>query len=91
MPKPSASGKGKTADCQTTAANANTSAGSRDETPAESVEPSGKTYAMCKELCQKISTAILRGINERFDEFETKFQTLVTSLADLKPTWATKC
>ncbi|XP_072097787.1 uncharacterized protein [Mobula birostris] len=78
MPK---ANKAKTADCQTTEVSANN--GSVKNFSASEIS-SDKTYAMCKEIGQEISESVLRGINGRFDVFETKFQTLVASQADLQ-------
>lgn len=39
---------------------------------------------MCKELCKEMSESVLRCINERFNAFEAKFQSLAASQAELQ-------
>lgn len=39
---------------------------------------------MCKELCKDISESVLRGINDHFDAFESKFQSLLSVQIDLQ-------
>lgn len=84
MPKPNTSSKVKTADSQTAGAKASTVAGYSGDSPAKSDMPPDKTYDMCKALCKEMSESILRCINDRFDTFETKFQLLSASQAELQ-------
>lgn len=42
------------------------------------------TYAVCKEMCQEISSSILEKIDQRFDAFETRFQSLYSEQSELK-------
>ena len=46
--------------------------------------PPDKTYDMCKELCKEVSESVLPCINERFDAFEAKFQSLAALQAELQ-------
>lgn len=63
---------------------ANTSGSSSTKPSAKPDQLPDKMYAMCKELCKDISESVLHGINEHFDAFETKFQSLLSVQVDLQ-------
>lgn len=86
MPKPNISGKAKTTESQATGARPGTTSGCSptNESPTEPNMPPDKTYDMCKALCKEVSESVLRCINERFDAFEAKFQSLAASQAELQ-------
>ena len=88
MPKPNTSSKAKTTDSQPTGASrANAiscNVSHASDSPTKLNAPPDKTYDMCKELCKDVSESVLRCINERFDAFEAKFQSLSAMQADLQ-------
>lgn len=86
MPKPSVSSKAKSTDSQANGARASTidSRGPVSDSPTKLDMPPDKTYDMCKELCKEVSESVLHCINERFDAFEAKFQSLAASQAELQ-------
>lgn len=43
-----------------------------------------KTYAICKEMCKEMSMSILGKIDERFDAFDTRFETLLSEQANMR-------
>lgn len=86
MPKPSVSSKAKSTDSQATGTRASTiySHGPVSDSPTKLDVPPDKTYDMCKELCKEVSESVLRCINEHFDAFEAKFQSLAASQVELQ-------
>lgn len=49
--------------------------GIASSSPTKSEKPLGKTYVGCKDLSPEMSQPMLRDINNRFNAFESKFQT----------------
>lgn len=63
--------------------NASVDGGHARSSPSQDAD----TYESCKEIGKAMSDNILRGINQRFDAFETKFQTLFEAQADFSKAW----
>ncbi len=84
MPKQNAASKAGVISNQATGAKASSIGSCSSASPSRSDMPPDKTYDMCKELCKEMSESVLRCINERFDAFEAKFQSLAASQAELQ-------
>lgn len=91
MPKSSATGKSRTIDGYIGNANAsgtNASNSSLSEPPvkptASAPDDKTQTYEICKEMCKGMSESILGKLDERFDAFETKFQSVLSVQTDLQ-------
>lgn len=87
-PKTAAANKNRTLEgyvSNTNASGAN-SGGANAKANAGSPEALSEdnTYAVCKEMCQEISSSILEKIDQRFDAFETRFQSLYSEQSELK-------
>ncbi|CAL9693764.1 unnamed protein product [Knipowitschia caucasica] len=93
-PKTSASSKSRTMEgyvgnataSGANAGGANANAGRQNE-PAQTPNANpgeDKTYAVCREMCKEMSMSILGKIDERFDAFDTRFETLLSEQANLR-------
>lgn len=77
-------GNANTSGASASAANASAS---RLNEPAQILKANpdeDKTYAICKEMCKEMSVSILGKIDERFDAFDTRFETLLSEQANLR-------
>lgn len=87
-PKVSASTKNKTIEGYIGGANASGHASdSRSSEPpakANSTDDKTQTYEICKEMCREMSASILEKLDERFDAFDAKFQSLFAVQTDLQ-------
>ncbi|CAI5636698.1 unnamed protein product [Oreochromis niloticus] len=43
-----------------------------------------RTYTLCKEMCREMATSIMGKIDERFDTFEARFQSLLSEQKEMK-------
>ncbi|CAM4631402.1 unnamed protein product [Leuciscus chuanchicus] len=88
-------GKSKTIDGYISSANASGASASDSRSSEPSVKPTATTsditsidkthmYEICKEMCKEMSETILGRLDERFDAFDTKFQSVLSVQTDLQ-------
>lgn len=65
--------------------NANASASSSESAAGQdSTAEKSQTYEICMEMCKGMSESILEKLDERFDAFDARFQTVISMQTDLQ-------
>ncbi|KAK5602942.1 hypothetical protein CRENBAI_019553 [Crenichthys baileyi] len=84
-------GKNKTIDGYIGNANAGGARTHSGHSSGPASEPGGgalddktRMFDMCQEICKSMSVSILEKLDERFDAFEVKFQSVLAVQADLQ-------
>ncbi|MED6292101.1 hypothetical protein CHARACLAT_030273 [Characodon lateralis] len=60
------------------------SGGAASEPGESALDNKTRMFEMCQEICKSVSVSVLEKVDERFDAFEAKFQSVLAVQADLQ-------